>query len=176
MKSLVDQLSQYATYHRDRRNIATHFVGIPMIVVGIEALLGRPSLGMLGVPLTAAAVSTAASIVYYVALDRRYGAVMTALLAVSLWAGMSIAALPTGGWLLVSTALFVVGWIVQFIGHGFEGKKPAFADDLIGLLMGPLFIVAEVGFALGLREEVREEVERRAGPTRSGRIAPSSAA
>ena len=26
MKSFVDYLSQYAAYHRDKRNIATHFV------------------------------------------------------------------------------------------------------------------------------------------------------
>ncbi|MFL6606913.1 MAG: Mpo1-like protein, partial [Pseudomonas sp.] len=27
MKSLVDHLSQYAAYHRDPRNIASHFIG-----------------------------------------------------------------------------------------------------------------------------------------------------
>ena len=175
MKSLVDELSQYAAYHRDRRNIATHVVGIPMIVVGIEALLARPSLAVHGVPLSAALVSTVATVAYYFALDRRYAAVMAALLAASLLTGMAIAALPTSGWLLVAAALFVVGWIVQFVGHGFEGRKPAFVDDLVGLLMGPLFIVAEAGFALGLREEVHEAIEKRAGPTRAGRVTPSSA-
>ena len=175
MKSLVDQLSQYASYHRDRRNIATHLVGIPMIVVGIEALLGKPALAVLhGVPLTVALLSTLASVAYYFALDRRFGAVMAVLLAASLWLGARIALLPVGAWLLVSAGLFVVGWIAQFIGHGFEGKKPAFVDDLVGLLMGPLFIVAEVGFALGLRDEVREKIESRAGPTRTGRIRRSA--
>ncbi len=175
MKSLVDQLSQYASYHRDRRNIATHFVGIPMIVVGIQALLGRPAVLVHGFPLTVAALATLGSVVYYVALDRRYGAVMAVLLAASLWLGAQVAAMSTVGWLLVAAGLFVLGWIVQFIGHGFEGKKPAFVDDLVGLLMGPLFIVAEVGFALGLRDEVREAVERRAGRTRAGRVEPSTA-
>ncbi|MEX5669899.1 Mpo1-like protein, partial [Pseudomonas neuropathica] len=42
MKSLVDHLGQYATYHRDPRNIATHFVGIPVIVVAVAVLLSRP--------------------------------------------------------------------------------------------------------------------------------------
>jgi uncharacterized membrane protein YGL010W len=175
MKSLVDQLSQYASYHRDRRNIATHLVGIPMIVVGIQALLGRPAVLVHGFPLTVAALATLASVIYYVALDRRYGAVMAVLLAASLWLGARVAAMSTLGWLLVAAGLFVLGWVVQFIGHGFEGKKPAFVDDLVGLLMGPLFIVAEVGFALGLRDEVRETVERRAGRTRAGRAEPSTA-
>lgn len=31
MKTLIDHLSQYADYHRDPRNIRTHFVGVPMI-------------------------------------------------------------------------------------------------------------------------------------------------
>ena len=37
MKSLVDHLSQYAAYHRDPHNIATHFVGIPLIVIAVVA-------------------------------------------------------------------------------------------------------------------------------------------
>jgi uncharacterized membrane protein YGL010W len=39
--------------------------------------------------------------------------------------------------------------------------------------VGPLFIVAEAGFALGLRTEVRDAIERQAGPTRAnGRAVP----
>ena len=43
MKSLVDHLSQYAAYHRDPRNIASHFIGIPLIVVAVAVLLSRPA-------------------------------------------------------------------------------------------------------------------------------------
>ena len=32
MRGATELLSQYAAYHRDRRNIASHFVGVPMIV------------------------------------------------------------------------------------------------------------------------------------------------
>jgi len=41
-------------------------------------------------------------------------------------------------------------------------------DDLVGLLIGPLFIVAEGGFLLGLRPALRAEIEQGVGPTRSG--------
>jgi uncharacterized membrane protein YGL010W len=44
MKSLVDHLSQYAAYHRDPRNIASHFIGIPLIVVAVAVLLSRPAM------------------------------------------------------------------------------------------------------------------------------------
>ena len=42
MKTLTDQLAQYGAYHRDPRNITTHFVGIPMIVLAVAVLLARP--------------------------------------------------------------------------------------------------------------------------------------
>jgi uncharacterized membrane protein YGL010W len=167
MKSVDDLLSQYAAYHRDRRNIGTHLVGIPMIVCGIEALLARAALSLNGWPLTAALLAALAASVFYLAVDRRYGVAMVAFLGATLWVGSSVAAGSIAAWLLGSAALFVGGWVIQFVGHAFEGRKPAFVDDVVGLLVGPLFVVAEVGFALGLRTPLRDEIERRVGPTRS---------
>src|SRR5476649_798883 len=37
----TELMVQYATYHRDRRNIATHFIGIPLIVFAIGVFLAR---------------------------------------------------------------------------------------------------------------------------------------
>jgi uncharacterized membrane protein YGL010W len=166
MKSLVEQLARYATYHRDRRNIATHFVGIPMIVVSLEALLARPAISVSGLPLSPAAVATLGAIAFYFALDRRYGLAMTAFFAGSLSLGVLVAAQPLGVWLGVTIGLFVVGWAFQFLGHFYEGRKPAFVDDLMGFLIGPLFVVAEAGFLFGVGYGVRREIERIAGPTR----------
>ncbi|GFD75804.1 hypothetical protein ACI7YQ_13725 [Alteromonas marina] len=50
------------------------------------------------------------------------------------------------------------------VGHHFEGKKPAFVDDIMGLAIGPLFVLAELSFDLGLRKALKEEIERRSGP------------
>jgi uncharacterized membrane protein YGL010W len=36
----------------------------------------------------------------------------------------------------VFVALFVVGWIFQFVGHAFEGKKPEFLTDWRFLFVG----------------------------------------
>ena len=71
----------------------------------------------------------------------------------------------TGSWLGWGVGIFVLGWILQFIGHYYEGRKPAFVDDLVGLLVGPMFVVAEWLFAAGWGREVHAEIERRAGPT-----------
>ena len=75
MKTLVDQLAQYADYHRDRRNIATHFVGIPMIVLAVQVLLSRPALQAGALVLTPALLTTLLACLYYVALDRPLGVV-----------------------------------------------------------------------------------------------------
>ncbi|MBI2341091.1 MAG: DUF962 domain-containing protein [Deltaproteobacteria bacterium] len=40
--------------------------------------------------------------------------------------------------------LFVVGWIIQFIGHAFEKKKPAFFSDPMYLIIGPFWWVKKL--------------------------------
>jgi uncharacterized membrane protein YGL010W len=47
-------------------------------------------------------------------------------------------------------ALFVVGWILQFVGHAIEGNQPAFFRNPVYLLVGPLWLVRRVGIALHL--------------------------
>lgn len=170
MSPLIQALSSYADYHRDRRNIATHLVGIPMIVAGVAVLLSRPQLAHLGaVALSPALLLAAACGAWYLRRDLRYGLVMAVLLAAVLALGQAAAAWSLAGWGALGGGLFVAGWIIQFIGHAFEGRKPAFVDDLMGLVIGPLFVVAEVGFALGLRREVQQAVEAHSGPVRDHR-------
>jgi len=165
MKTLVDHLGQYAEYHRDRRNIFSHFIGIPMIVVAVAVLLSRPGWEVAGLWASPALLTALAAGVFYLRLDLRFGMLMAALLGLCLWAGAALAQQSTLVWLSGGLGLFVVGWVIQFIGHYYEGRKPAFVDDLMGLVVGPLFVVAELGFLLGLRPEVEAAVEKRAGPT-----------
>lgn len=166
MKTLVEHLSQYAAYHRDRRNIATHFVGIPMIVAAVSLLLSRPVLAE-GMPwATPAAIASLLATLYYLRLDLRYGVVLGAFLSACLMLNASLAHLDTASWLAAGGGLFFLGWVIQFIGHWFEGRKPAFVDDLIGLLIGPLFVAAEAGFLLGWRQDVADAITARAGHTR----------
>ncbi|KQP20456.1 DUF962 domain-containing protein [Pseudorhodoferax sp. Leaf265] len=172
MRNLVDQLSQYAAYHRDRRNIATHFIGIPMIVQAVAVLLARPVLAEAGpLAVSAATLVTLATALYYLRLDARLGAVMAVLLGLALWCAQLLAAQPTPVWLGWGLGLFVVGWLFQFVGHYWEGRKPAFVDDLVGLVIGPLFVLAELAFLLGLRRELQQQIEARVGPVRGAAVA-----
>jgi uncharacterized membrane protein YGL010W len=165
MKTLIDHLAQYAAYHRDRRNIASHFIGIPMIVLAVTVLLARPSVELAGLWLSPATLVALLATLFYLRLDLRFGLLMGALLSLCLWAAAGLAAQSTGVWLGSGIGLFVLGWIIQFVGHYYEGRKPAFVDDLMGLVIGPLFVVAEAAFLLGLRREVEQAVVQRAGPT-----------
>jgi uncharacterized membrane protein YGL010W len=165
MKTLVDHLAQYAAYHRDRRNIVTHFVGIPMIVLAVTVLLSRPGFSLAGLWLSPALAVALVTTLFYLRLDFRFGVVMGALLGLCVWFGAGLAVGGTALWLSAGLGLFVAGWIIQFVGHFYEGRKPAFVDDIMGLMIGPLFVVAEAAFLLGLRQDVEHEVVQRAGPT-----------
>lgn len=168
MQTLDDALAQYAAYHRDSRNIATHFIGIPLIVLAVTVLLSRPFHALAGVHFSLASVVALAACIYYIRLDLRLGLLMTLLLALAVWFGAWAARQSTGLWLSVGMGGFVLGWVVQFIGHAWEGRKPAFVDDLIGLLIGPLFVVVEALFAWGFLPTLRERIEQRAGRVRRG--------
>ena len=47
-------------------------------------------------------------------------------------------------------ALFVVGWIFQFIGHAIEGNQPAFFKNPVYLLVGPLWLLRRAASSVGL--------------------------
>jgi len=166
MKTLVDHLSQYAAYHRDPRNIATHFVGIPLIVLAVAILLSRPGAEIAGLWLSPALLVALGAAVFYLRLDRALGGLMAVLLGLSLWAGQALAIHSTLTWLGWGVGMFVVGWVIQFVGHYYEGRKPAFVDDLSGLIIGPLFVVAEMGFMLGMGKGLKRQIEATAGPVR----------
>lgn len=171
MSTLEGYVGQYACYHRDPRNIMTHYVGIPLIVFSLLCLLSRPSFSV-SLPVVGELLASPALVVwvlsslFYLKLDLRFGITMTLFHGVLLYYAQPIAQLSTAVWLSASVGIFVGGWVLQFIGHYFEGKKPAFVDDLIGLAIGPLFIVVELAFLLGLRKPLQQQVEDMAGPVR----------
>ena len=166
MKPLEQNLTQYAAYHRDRRNIATHFVGVPMIVFSIVLALANVAFPVGPVELTLAALACIAVSVYYFRLDFAFGLAMAVVLFAMCAAASEIThrtSVPAAlGWAL---AIFVAGWALQFLGHRFEGMKPAFFDDAKQLLIGPLFVCAEAFFLLGAKPQLRRYIEERVGPT-----------
>jgi uncharacterized membrane protein YGL010W len=165
MRTLEEQITQYAAYHRDRRNIATHFVGIPMIVFSVVLSLAVWTFSAGSFTLSAAILMAVVAGLYYFKLDLVLGLAMAVYLALNfLLAQQMAASLGTANSLWAALAIFVAGWILQFWGHKFEGMKPAFMDDLMGLVIGPLFVMTEVFFMLGLKPKLKQYVEARVGP------------
>jgi uncharacterized membrane protein YGL010W len=166
LKSVEQNLTQYAAYHRDRRNIATHFAGVPMIVFATILALAIADIPLGPVTLTMATIVSIALVAYYLVLDRVLGVAM-AIVMFLMCAGASelSARLSGGGTLGLALLIFVVGWALQFLGHKYEGMKPAFFDDVRQLLIGPLFVCAEAFFLLGAKPELRRYIEARVGPT-----------
>ena len=58
-----------------------------------------------------------------------------------------------------AVGLQVVGWGFQLVGHHFEGKRPALLDNLFQGMLGPTFLVYEVVHRLGLKQELKQNVD-----------------
>jgi uncharacterized membrane protein YGL010W len=98
-----------------------------------------------------ASLAVLAAVVYYAFLSLPLALGVLPLLLLMLW---SIDALHRSGiaplW-LVCGGLFVLAWIGQFIGHAIEGKRPSFFKDVQFLMIGPLWLLADVYRRLGIR-------------------------
>jgi len=135
MRDIRDLFADYASYHRTKGNKWFHRVGIPLIIISGLGMLARVSIAP---HVDAAIVLIVLAEVIYAILDWRLGALM---LIVSVAFYLAGAALPF--W--INVALFVVGWILQFVGHSvYEKRQPAFLTNAMHLLVGPLWILNDI--------------------------------
>ena len=137
-KALRSHFDDYAAHHATPGNQACHGVGIPLIVLSTFALLGKVALFQAGgFTVTAAELVLVLATAYYFTLDRPLALMMAAASAVLIVAGRFLGLWP-------ALAVFVFGWILQFIGHYvYEKRSPAFFQNLTHLLVGPLWILAK---------------------------------
>jgi uncharacterized membrane protein YGL010W len=135
MSDIRALFADYASHHQTKGNKVFHRLGIPMIMLTLIGMLVRvPVYG----PVNVAMLLIAVAEVVYLMLEWRLAVVMLAVSVVMYFAG---AWLP----LWLNVALFVLGWIFQFIGHSvYEKKSPAFLTNILHLLVGPLWILNDV--------------------------------
>jgi uncharacterized membrane protein YGL010W len=166
MKSIEEQMGFYAAYHQDARNKATHFIGVPAIILSLFIPLAWIRFDAGGVTITAAMIFAAVVVLYYFFLDVPLALAMLLVTAILVVAGENIAALGAApGWIWFGI-LFVGGWILQLVGHVFEGRKPALADNLFQIFVAPIFLAAEVFFALGYKPRLHDKIRSRAAEMR----------
>jgi uncharacterized membrane protein YGL010W len=135
---LREHFADYGSFHATAGNKACHSVGIPLIFFAVIALLAHvPLLAVGGFTVTLAEPVILAITLYYLRLDAALGAMMLVLSAVLAAAGRFV---PVA----VASVLFVLGWVLQFMGHYvYEKKSPAFFRNVTHLLVGPLWILAK---------------------------------
>lgn len=147
------QLAVYASYHRDHRNRATHFIGIPAIVILMPLALVRID----GISL--AVIVALLAVLGWIALDRVIGlAMMVMLIPMWLIAEWVAGYGSTTAW-IVFAIFFIGGWAFQLVGHVWEGRRPSLADNLFQAFIGPMFIMAEVLMAIGLKQDLKAVVD-----------------
>jgi len=154
------QLTAYASYHRDERNRVTHIFGIPIIFLAVVLPLSLWRLSLFGIPLNAAIVLPLPAVAAWILLDAGVGLALLIGIVPFLAIAAMVAghASPTVMW-LVAVSLFVVGWILQILGHArFEHRKPALLDNPMRLLIGPMFLVAKLLVDLGLRPDLVQAI------------------
>jgi uncharacterized membrane protein YGL010W len=155
-----EQMAMYSAYHRDGRNQATHHVGVPLIVFSLLILAAQAPVFELGFgTITLAGILISILLLIYISVVPLIGVIATALYMVLLYFAKQIT--PDQSPYLLFTAFFVGGWIIQFGGHIFEGRKPALFDNLLQIFMAPAFLIAEILFSLKLQSHLQDEIAAR---------------
>lgn len=128
--------ADYDGYHQNSLNKVCHFIGIPLIVGTLIGLLLRWDFFTVGrIGISAGYVVLFGASAFYLLIAPGLALPM---FAASAFLGALGRALP----LRWAVALFVLGWIFQFVGHlGFEKKSPAFVKNAGHLLIGPLWVL-----------------------------------
>lgn len=162
MKSLTEQLSAYYQFHTQKINKIAHFVGVPCIVFALMIFLGWIHLAVPNIfSINFNWILLIALLIYYFKLDVLLAAglgVILILMAI-LAEFISQPAVTLGGF-IIFLVLFIIGTIALFVGHYYEKQKPAFLKDWRQVLIGPMFLFAELMFALGYRLDLKEEVNK----------------
>lgn len=149
------QLASYAAVHRSGRNKATHFVGIPVIVFALLLILALWRIDLGGREVSMALLIGVVAVLGWMALDLVIGLIMAALMLPAWYGAEALAgALGPSSTVAAFFALFIGGWVLQFLGHHYEGKRPALIDNIFQAFVGPMFLVAETLVASGYRADL----------------------
>jgi uncharacterized membrane protein YGL010W len=155
MRTADQWLADYGDSHRNHTNKMLHWICVPVIawcVLGLLWSLPFPT-GIRSAHPAAnwGTLAVLAALIYYSLLSIPLTLGALPWLLVFLWSIDQLdhaSAVPLWS---ICVVLFVVAWIGQFIGHGIEGKRPSFFKDVQFLMIGPLWLLADVYRRLGIR-------------------------
>ena len=146
MNNFEKMIRDYGLYHKKIITKITHIIGVPLILFCILIFFSWFNLTFGTVYsinlsfLLALILST-----YYIKVNVKYGLILTVIFIIFL---RIIYLLQLNHFnsinLLIFVLIFVFGWIIQFTGHLFEKKKPAFLDNFMQIFSAPIFVVHEI--------------------------------
>jgi len=153
MKPLAQWNNEYGESHQNRTNKLIHYLCVPSIYMTVLGVLWAIPFPELGAPswVNWATVLMLPALIFYFVLSMKVGLGMTAFSILCVWflqfwqTNMSVSVLT------MSVVVFVIAWILQFVGHHIEGKKPSFFKDVQFLLIGPVWILCHLFHKLGIR-------------------------
>jgi uncharacterized membrane protein YGL010W len=155
MRAVTEWLDEYGDSHRNSTNKRLHWICVPVIVwcvMGLVWSLPVPGVfAQLAPGVNWADITVIAALLYYGMLSLALALGALPIFLLMLW---SLDSLGRAAWApvwLVCIAMFVLAWIGQFIGHAIEGKRPSFLKDVQFLLIGPLWLLADLYRRLGIR-------------------------
>lgn len=153
MKKIDLLLNEYGESHKNKINKLILWICVPSIFFSIVALVWSIPLGPLeGLKINSfqyinwATLAIGFVFIYYIKLSPLLSLGMMGFSALCLYITNFLENLIIMGeinfqlW-LIALAVFIISWIVQFIGHEIEGKKPSFLKDLQFLLIGPAWLM-----------------------------------
>lgn len=148
MKSLQEWLDEYAESHTHPTNIIIHKICVPLIQLSLFMMLWKvPFLTTLftyTVPdflSNAAHLTALLALIFYARLSIKIALGIFLQFLVMVLVILGLQSIFQVNLLLLGQMIFIVAWIMQFIGHKIEGKKPSFFKDLQFLLIGPLWVI-----------------------------------
>ena len=155
MRTADQWLDDYGDSHRNRTNKALHWICVPVIawcVLGLLWSLPVPA-GMRALHPAAnwGSIAVLAALLYYSVLSLRLMLGVLPLLLAFLWSIDEVDRWQAVPLWSICVLLFVLAWIGQFVGHAIEGKRPSFFKDLQFLMIGPLWLLADVYRRVGIR-------------------------
>ena len=139
MSVLTRLLESYEKNHQNPINEAIHIIAIPLIMFSILGITAAFDIFL-------EYILVGIVFFYYLKLSKTAALLMLVWLLIYL--GLVVLLKPYI--IEISILLFAFGWILQFLGHFIEGKRPSFFEDLRYFLIGPLFVVQKVISKFGI--------------------------
>ena len=153
MKKIDLLLEEYGSSHKNKINKLIHWICVQAIFFSIVALIWSIPLGPLEnlkindyQYINWATIALVFVVVYYIKLSPLLTIGMIIFSTFCLYVTNYLENLIFNGkiefqlW-LIALIIFVISWIIQFIGHEIEGKKPSFLKDVQFLLIGPAWLM-----------------------------------